>query len=141
MRGRSTMDLVALVVRLKNEYKPDAIFVDGDGLGGPVIDRLRELRVEVFDIKGNGKADRGSVTRSPGTCAGRRTRTIVSAATGAAVSPRVQSRSTPLSEFLNPLDLGNYPKPYTQAFCRAKLPRLCRRLLGDLQSVRPMKGD
>ena len=37
MRGRSTMDLVALVVRLKNEYKPDAIFVDGDGLGGPVL--------------------------------------------------------------------------------------------------------
>ena len=67
MRGRSTMDLVALVVRLKNEYKPDAIFVDGDGLGGPVIDRLRELRVEVFDIKGNGKADRGSVGEEKAT--------------------------------------------------------------------------
>jgi hypothetical protein len=32
-----------------------------------VIDRLRELQVEVFDIKGNGKADRGSVGEEKAT--------------------------------------------------------------------------
>jgi hypothetical protein len=54
-------------VQLKNQYKPDAIFVDGDGLGGPVVDQLREIRVDVFAIKGNGKADRGSVGEQKAT--------------------------------------------------------------------------
>jgi hypothetical protein len=52
---------------------------------------------------------KSNITRSPSNYAGRRTRTIVSAETGAAASAEGQSRCTPLSEFLNPLDLSNYP--------------------------------
>lgn len=53
-----TMTLAGKVVELYNQYRPQAVFVDGGGVGGGVVDRLRQLRVPVFDIQFGAKADR-----------------------------------------------------------------------------------
>ena len=37
------------------KYKSEAIFVDGGGVGGGVIDRLRQMGLEVFEINFGGK--------------------------------------------------------------------------------------
>lgn len=42
-RELSAMELCGQVIRYDESWKPDAIFVDASGIGGPVVDRLREL--------------------------------------------------------------------------------------------------
>jgi hypothetical protein len=37
--------------------RPDAVFIDGTGLGGPIADRLRQLNVPVFEFQGKWKAN------------------------------------------------------------------------------------
>lgn len=51
-----TMQLVGEVARFANEKRPDAIFVDGGGVGGPVIDRLRQLGFDVIEVNFGAKA-------------------------------------------------------------------------------------
>ena len=51
-----TMQLVGEVARLANEKRPDAIFVDGGGVGGPVVDRLRQLGFDVIEVNFGAKA-------------------------------------------------------------------------------------
>lgn len=61
-REMSTMQLAARVAEIArgshytNGERPDAIFIDGGGVGGGVIDRLRELGVEVIEVNGGNKA-------------------------------------------------------------------------------------
>jgi hypothetical protein len=55
-----TMALATKIAELAEELRPDAIFVDGGGVGGPVVDRLNQLRVQNvievnFGHKGDGK--------------------------------------------------------------------------------------
>jgi hypothetical protein len=50
--------------RRRNITAADAVFVDGGGVGGGVVDRCRQLRLNVFDIQFGGKADRAQL---PGT--------------------------------------------------------------------------
>lgn len=57
LRGLDTMGVARRVVELSEQYHPDAIFVDGGGVGGGVVDRLRELRLHVFDINFGQAAD------------------------------------------------------------------------------------
>lgn len=57
LRGLDTMGVARRVVELSEQYHPDAIFVDGGGVGGGVVDRLRELRLHVFDINFGAGAD------------------------------------------------------------------------------------
>ncbi|MEN9360211.1 MAG: hypothetical protein RL095_1746 [Verrucomicrobiota bacterium] len=54
--GKDTMQLAAQVVRLAAELHPDAIFIDGTGVGGGVIDRVRQLGWSVIEVYNNGKA-------------------------------------------------------------------------------------
>ena len=56
-RGISTMQLAALVVEQKEFYQADAIFIDGGGVGGGVVDRLRQLGVDVYDIQFGASSD------------------------------------------------------------------------------------
>lgn len=63
-RGIDTMQLAARVVDRRNELHADAVFVDGGGVGGGVVDRCRQLRLNVFDIQFGAKPDRASL---PGT--------------------------------------------------------------------------
>jgi len=60
-RGMDTMQLAAKIAELAGELKPDAIFVDGGGVGGGVVDRLRFLRQPIVEVSFGGKADRSSV--------------------------------------------------------------------------------
>jgi hypothetical protein len=56
-RELSTMQLANKCFDLYNTYKPDVVVVDGGGVGGGVVDRLREMRVPVREFDGGGSAD------------------------------------------------------------------------------------
>lgn len=43
-RGLDTMALASRVVEQIDEYNPDAVFIDGVGVGGGVVDRVKQLR-------------------------------------------------------------------------------------------------
>lgn len=58
LRGVDTMQLAARVVDEAREHRPDAIFVDGGGVGGGVVDRLRYLHQPVTEVQFGGKSDR-----------------------------------------------------------------------------------
>lgn len=49
------MHLAAEVARLANEHDPDAIFIDGGGVGGGVVDRCQDLGVDVIEINFGGE--------------------------------------------------------------------------------------
>jgi hypothetical protein len=61
-RGVDTMTLAAAVVDLADLYRPKAIFVDGGGVGGGVVDRLRFLGQPVHDVQFGAAADRLNTT-------------------------------------------------------------------------------
>ena len=51
-----TEDTMQIVAKLKDLYlatKASAIFMDADGVGGPVADRCRELGIPVVDVRGS----------------------------------------------------------------------------------------
>jgi len=56
-RGLDTMTLAGKVAETYARYSADAVFVDGGGVGGGVIDRLRQLHVPVMDVQFGGKPD------------------------------------------------------------------------------------
>jgi hypothetical protein len=58
LRGVDTMTLATRVVEEAARVHADAIFVDGGGVGGGVVDRLRQLRAHVFDVQFGAKPDR-----------------------------------------------------------------------------------
>jgi hypothetical protein len=64
LRGIDTMQLASRIVDAAQSFKPDAIFVDGGGVGGGVIDRLRMLRQPVIEVQFGASADRSLVTES-----------------------------------------------------------------------------
>lgn len=57
-RSLSTTQLAAQVSAAFLELGVDGVFVDGGGVGGGVVDQLRELHVPVFDINFGAKPDR-----------------------------------------------------------------------------------
>lgn len=61
LRGANTMTVAAKVAELAEHYRPDAIFVDGTGVGGGVVDRLRQLHYPVIEVQFGGKPDRSQV--------------------------------------------------------------------------------
>lgn len=63
LRGVDTMTLAARVMELQQQHRPDAIMVDGGGVGGGVVDRLMMLKQNVIEVQFGGKPDRGSMTR------------------------------------------------------------------------------
>lgn len=62
MRGADTMTVAAKVMEMQLAYKCDAIFVDGGGVGGGVIDRLRMLKHPVIEVQFGAGADRALST-------------------------------------------------------------------------------
>lgn len=56
-RGVDTMTFAGKIAEVYLAYRADAVFVDGTGVGGGVVDRLRQLQVPVFDIQFGSKAD------------------------------------------------------------------------------------
>jgi hypothetical protein len=59
LRQVSTMTLAARVADEARRLGADGIFVDGGGVGGGVVDRLRQMQVpRVYDVQFGAKADR-----------------------------------------------------------------------------------
>lgn len=61
LRGMDTMQVAAKVQEQVKLYGVSAVFVDGGGVGGGVVDRLRQLRVQVIDVQFGGKSDRSNL--------------------------------------------------------------------------------
>lgn len=61
LRGLDTMHLAARVVEFAQSFRADAVFIDGGGVGGGVVDRCRQLRLAVYDVQFGGKADRSDL--------------------------------------------------------------------------------
>lgn len=57
-RGLDLMQTAARVAEAIEEYKPQATFVDGVGVGGGVVDRLRQLGYKVIDVNAGSAAMR-----------------------------------------------------------------------------------
>lgn len=51
-----TQQLAAHVLEFANARKPDAVFVDGVGVGAGVVDRLRALKLKVIEVNAGAKA-------------------------------------------------------------------------------------
>ena len=56
-RGLDTMQLAARVAAGIGLHRPEAVFVDEGGVGGGVVDRLRQLGHSVIGVNFGGKAD------------------------------------------------------------------------------------
>lgn len=57
LRGYSTVDLAAKISEVYHQYHLDAIFIDGGGVGGGVVDNCRALHLFCFDIQFGGKSE------------------------------------------------------------------------------------
>ena len=72
LRGVDTMTLAARIAELHQMHRPDALFIDGGGVGGGVIDRLRQLGINAIEVQFGGKADRYSVSEEQPAVANKR---------------------------------------------------------------------
>lgn len=50
------MELADETAKLIDQYKPNAVFVDGGGVGGGVVDRLKQLGYRVIEVQSGEKA-------------------------------------------------------------------------------------
>ena len=57
MKGADTMTVAARVMEEAGKHKPDAVFVDGGGVGAGVVDRLRQLKLPVVEVQFGAKSD------------------------------------------------------------------------------------
>lgn len=55
-RGLNTMDLSNEVAGLIERFNPDAVFVDGGGVGGGVVDRLKQMGYRVVEVQSGERA-------------------------------------------------------------------------------------
>lgn len=55
-QGLDTMQTAMRVGQMANEFHPDTIFVDGGGVGGGVVDRMKELGYKVVDVNAGSRA-------------------------------------------------------------------------------------
>jgi phage terminase large subunit len=51
-----TQQLASMVLEVANKRKPDVIFVDGVGVGGGVVDRMRALKLKVIEVNAGARA-------------------------------------------------------------------------------------
>lgn len=57
LRGASTVEVAAKIHEAFFQYHVDAIFIDGGGVGGGVVDNVRALHLYCFDIQFGAKSD------------------------------------------------------------------------------------
>jgi hypothetical protein len=53
--GLSTVELTDRIVQFHDQYRPDGILVDGGGVGGGVVDNIRNRRLYCYEIQFGGK--------------------------------------------------------------------------------------
>lgn len=52
--GLDLMQVAGLATEFIGDHRPQAVFVDGVGVGGGVVDRLRQLNFNVYDVNAGG---------------------------------------------------------------------------------------
>lgn len=57
--GINTVELATRVLETQQELRPDGIFIDGGGVGGGVVDNVRNMHIFCFEIQFGGKDDVG----------------------------------------------------------------------------------
>lgn len=57
LRGVSTVELASRVASVCAQHRIDAVFVDGGGVGGGVVDNIRALNIHCFDVNFGAKDD------------------------------------------------------------------------------------
>ena len=57
LRGASVVQVASRVAELCSQFRIDAVFVDGGGVGGGVVDNIRALHIHCFDIQFGGKPE------------------------------------------------------------------------------------
>ena len=67
-----TMTVAGKVAELATQHSVDAIFVDGGGVGGGVIDRLRQLRFPVIEVQFGARPDGTNLVDPSIACANKR---------------------------------------------------------------------
>lgn len=55
-KGLDTMQVAANVAELIDKWSPDAVFVDGGGVGGGVVDRLKQMGYRVREVQSGERA-------------------------------------------------------------------------------------
>jgi hypothetical protein len=55
-KGMTTMDLAEKVASAIQKHNPDAVFIDGGGVGGGVVDRLKQLGYRVIEVQSGSSA-------------------------------------------------------------------------------------
>jgi hypothetical protein len=55
-KGIDTMQLSDEVAKLINRYNPDGVMIDGTGVGGGVVDRLKQMRFRVIEVQSSERA-------------------------------------------------------------------------------------
>lgn len=55
-RKIDTQVLAGIIVEQVNKYQPDAVFIDGGGVGGGVIDQLKGLKCRVIEVQAGSSA-------------------------------------------------------------------------------------
>jgi hypothetical protein len=61
LRGADTMEPAARIADECNLHRIDAIFIDGGGVGGGVVDRCRQIGLKVTEVQFGAKSDRAPV--------------------------------------------------------------------------------
>jgi hypothetical protein len=61
LRGIDTMQLAARITDENARHRCDAIFIDGGGVGGGVVDRCRQLGLQVTEVQFGSRSDRSAV--------------------------------------------------------------------------------
>ena len=61
LRGADTMELAARIADESFRHRADAIFIDGGGVGGGVVDRCRQIGLTVTDVQFGAKSDRAPI--------------------------------------------------------------------------------
>ena len=55
-RGLNLMDLADRVAEVIDRYRPDHVMVDGAGVGGGLVDRLRQMGYQIVDVQFGGRS-------------------------------------------------------------------------------------
>jgi hypothetical protein len=53
--GLNTVELTDRIVAFQEQYRPDGIMVDGGGVGGGVVDNIRNRRLHCYEVQFGGK--------------------------------------------------------------------------------------
>jgi hypothetical protein len=56
-KGVDTVQLANEIARSADKYKPEAIFIDGGGVGGGVVDQLKQMKYKVIEVQAGSSPD------------------------------------------------------------------------------------